>query len=235
MMDQRTLMTRRFYGTGLPNLKPSTLKGHLIVIEGADGSGRSTQVSKLKEWLEGSGYPTTEIGLKRSSLVGGELEVVMQGHTLSPLTFFLYYATDFADQLENVIVPALRSDFVVLADRYIYTLMARDIIRGADPEWVKDVYGFALIPDAVFYLSVDPIQLAERSLRKNQSLDYWESGMDIRRHGNMYECFIWYQQLLKKTLDSMADEYGFIRLNGDMNSNAVFAELREKVKSILNP
>lgn len=235
MMDQKGLVTRRFYGNGIPNIKPSTLKGHLIVVEGADGSGRSTQVAKLKEWLEGSGYPTTEIGLKRSSLVGSELEVVMQGHTLSPLTFFLYYATDFADQLENVIIPALRSDFVVLADRYIYTLMARDIIRGADPEWVKDVYGFALIPDAVFYLSVDPMQLAERSLRKNQSLDYWESGMDIRRHGNMYECFVWYQQLLKKTLDSMSEEYGFTRLNGDMNQNAVFAELREKVKSILNP
>ncbi len=235
MMDQKGLVSRRFYGTGIPNIKPSTLKGHLIVVEGADGSGRSTQVAKLKEWLEGSGYPTTEIGLKRSSLVGGELEVVMQGHTLSPLTFFLYYATDFADQLENVIIPALRSDFVVLADRYIYTLMARDIIRGADPEWVKDVYGFALIPDAVFYLSVDPTQLAERSLRKNQSLDYWESGMDIRRHGNMYECFVWYQQLLKKTLDGMSDEYGFTRLNGDMNPNTVFAELREKVKSILNP
>ena len=120
-------MTRpkSFYGKGLPNVNLESLTGLLIAVEGSDGSGRSTHINMLRDWLERRGYPTANVGLKRSSLVSRELEAAMQGNILGTRTLSLFYATDFADQLENRILPALRAGFIVLADRYIYTLMAR--------------------------------------------------------------------------------------------------------------
>src|SRR5271154_7282083 len=150
---------RRFYGQGVPEVDLTKLAGKLIVVEGADGSGRSTQIARLVEWLEGSGHATIQVGLKRSSLVSEELDKAQQGNILSRSTLSLFYATDFADQLENIILPALRAGFMVLADRYIYTLMARDLVRGMDETWLKNLYGIALVPDAVFYLNVSPAQL----------------------------------------------------------------------------
>ena len=189
---------KRFYGKGIPGVKLDQLKGQLIVVEGADGSGRSTQMNMLKDWLERRGYPTVNVGLKRSMLVSRELEQAMRGNILGTRTLSLFYATDFADQLENVILPALRSGFVVLADRYIYTLMSRAIVRGAEPAWIREVYSIALIPDAVFYLEVSPRMLVDRNLRRDAVLDYWESGMDIRRSPNMYSSFIEYQRQIQK-------------------------------------
>jgi dTMP kinase len=228
-----TVMPKRFYGKGLPNVDLSLLHGKLIVIEGADGSGRSTQISILRNWLERLGYPTAEIGLKRSTLVGRELEEVKQGNILSPLTFSLFYATDFVDQLENIIIPALRADFIVLADRYIYTLMARDVVRGVDPEWVKEMYSVALIPDAVFYLKVSPQGLAERNFRKNGMLDYWESGMDIQRSGDMYDCFIRYQRQMQRLFHAMQKTYGFEIINANRSPQAISRELSAKIEGIL--
>ena len=124
----------KFYGKGLPNVNVDELTGKLIAIEGADGSGRSTQIRLLTDFLEGRGYATINVGLKRSNLVSAELDQAMQGNVLSPVTLSLFYATDFADQLENNIIPALKAGFIVLADRYIYTLMARDILRGGNSE-----------------------------------------------------------------------------------------------------
>src|ERR1051325_1163147 len=135
---------RRYYGHGIPGVDVAQMAGKLIVMEGADGSGRSTQIARLVEWLEGSGHATVQVGLKRSTLVSEELEEAQEGNILSHTTLSLFYATDFADQLENIILPALRSGFMVLADRYIYTLMARDIVRGMDEKWVKNVYSIAL-------------------------------------------------------------------------------------------
>jgi dTMP kinase len=122
---------KRFYGKGLPGVDPALIKGTLIVIEGSDGAGRSTQIDFLQNWLERKGYPTVVVGLKRSELVGEALAEAMKGNTLTATTLKLFYATDFADQLERVIIPSLKAGFVVLADRYIYTLMARDIVRGS--------------------------------------------------------------------------------------------------------
>lgn len=224
---------RRVYGTPLPGLVPPTLKGKLIVLEGADGSGRSTQVALLREWLEESGFATVQVGLKRSTLVGKELERAMEGHTLSPVTFSLFYATDFADQLEHEIIPALRADFIVLADRYIYTMMARDMVRGMDPQWVRDVYGIAIVPDLIFYLDVTPRVLAERTLRKNSVLSYWESGMDIRRSGDWYECFIKYQRQVHKLFHEMVETYGFETVDGNRTPLQVAADVRRKVKLLL--
>jgi dTMP kinase len=234
-MGTATVTPKRFYGKGLPNVDISLLKGKLIVIEGADGSGRSTQIALLRNWLEHLGYATAEIGLKRSTLVGRELEEAKKGNTLSPLTFSLFYATDFADQLENIIIPALRADFIVLADRYIYTLMARDIVRGIDPQWVTEVYSIALAPDAVFYLKVSPRNLAERNFRKNGLLDYWESGMDIQRSGDMYDCFIRYQRQMQKVFHGMQKIYEFEIINGNRSPQIISRELIAKIEGVLSP
>jgi dTMP kinase len=227
------MTSKRFYGRALPNVDLSLLKGKLIVIEGADGSGRSTQIAPLRDWLERLGYPTAEIGLKRSTLVGRELEEVKRGNILSPLTFSLFYATDFIDQLENIIIPALRADFIVLADRYIYTLMARDIVRGVDPEWVKEMYSIALVPDAVFYLKVSPQELAERNFRKNGMLDYWESGMDIQRSGDMFDCFIRYQRQMQKQFLTMQRIYNFEIINANRSPQPISQELKAKIERLM--
>lgn len=224
---------KRFYGTALPNLQTESLNGRLIVVEGADGSGRSTQTALLRDWLEESGFATVEVGLKRSTLAGRELAVAMQGHTLSPLTFSLFYATDFADQLEHDILPALKSDFIVLADRYIYTLMARDLVRGANPDWIRAMYGIALVPDLVFYLKVSPQLLAERALRKTSMLDYWESGMDIRRGDDWYESFIRYQRQIARSFHDMQQTYQFHEIDGSRSPFQIAADIRRRVKLLL--
>src|SRR2546427_6226482 len=188
---------KRFYGHGIPGVDLEKLTGKLVVIEGADGSGRSTQIARLVQWLEGCGHATVQVGLKRSTLVSEELEQAKQGNILSHITLSLFYATDFADQLENIILPALKAGFMVLADRYIYTLMVRDLVRGMDEVWLKDLYGIALVPDAVFYLTVSPEQLVQRNFQKNHTLDYWESGMDVGLSRDMFDCFLQYQALVE--------------------------------------
>src|SRR3974390_2077306 len=140
------------YGVALPGLVLHDLVGKLIVIEGTDGVGRSTQIGMLKEWLGQQGHAVLDTGLSRSGLVGKSIRRAKEGHTLGRLTLTLFYATDFADRLEHEIVPALRAGFVVLTDRYIYSLMARAIVRGADARWIRSLYSVALKPDAVFYL-----------------------------------------------------------------------------------
>ena len=154
---------RRFYGQGIPGVDVSKLAGKLIVVEGADGSGRSTQIQMLVDWLESAGHSTVQVGLKRSTLVSEELDRAQEGNILSRTTLSLFYATDFADQLENIILPALRAGQMVLSDRYIYTLMARDLVRGMDSKWLQNLYGMALVPDAVFYLNVRPEDLVLES------------------------------------------------------------------------
>lgn len=225
---------KRFYGTTVPGCEPAQLKGKLIVLEGADGSGRSTQIAMLNAWLENLGYGTVNVGLKRSMLVSEELERAQQGNVLSHTTRSLFYATDFADQLENRIIPALRAGFVVLADRYIYTLMARDIVRGADREWVKSLYSIALVPDAVFYLRVSPQQLVERNFKKTTTLNYWESGMDIGLSRDMFESFMGYQRLMQAEFGRMQEEYGFEVINGNRSPRAIANELRAKVQHVLS-
>ena len=225
---------KEFYGKGIPGVVLEDLRGQLIVVEGADGSGRSTQIDLLRNWLERRGYPTVNVGLKRSMLLSRELEQAMRGNILGTRTLSLFYATDFADQLENRIIPALRSGFIVLSDRYIYTLMSRAIVRGVEPAWIRDVYSIALVPDAVFYLTVSPKILVERNLRKHAVLDYWESGMDMRRSSNMYDSFIEYQRQIQKEFKAMQNLYGFETINGNRSPRAVQNELRTKIEVILN-
>ena len=225
--------TKRFFGRGIPKVNLAQLKGKLLVIEGADGSGRSTQIDLLHKHLEVLGYPTIDVGLKRSQLVSEELQEALLGNTLSPVTMTLFYATDFADQLENNIIPALKAGFIVLADRYIYTLMGLEVVRGMDKDWVRNVYNIALVPDAVFYLNVSPRILAERNLMKSGMLDFWESGMDIKRSGDMYQCFIEYQRKMHEEFHNIALEYKFETINGNRSPLVIHKELRAKVEKIL--
>jgi len=222
-----------FYGHGIPRIQAEDLGGKLIVVEGADGSGRSTQIAELVDWLETSGRPTVQVGLKRSTLVSEELEKAQDGNVLSRTTLSLFYATDFADQLGNIIIPALKAGFIVLADRYIYTLMARDLVRGMDEQWLKNLYGIALVPDAVFYLSVEPEELVQRNLAKNATLDYWESGMDLGLSRDVFDSFLKYQAAMGESFRQLQKTYKFEIIDANRPVNAVNKELRKKIGALL--
>jgi len=226
--------TRRFYGHGIPGVDPAELVGKLIAVEGADGSGRSTQIAQLVDWLETSGRPTVQVGLKRSTLVSAELEKAQEGNILSRTTLALFYATDFADQLENIILPALRAGFIVLADRYIYTLMARDMVRGMDQAWLKNLYGVALEPDGVFYLSVEPLELVQRNLAKSATLDYWESGMDLGLSPDLFDSFLKYQGRMQDAFKELQKTYGFEIIDANRPVEAVTRDLRKQITVLLN-
>jgi dTMP kinase len=226
--------SHRFYGHGIPRVKLEDLGGKLIVVEGADGSGRSTQIAELVKWLETNGRPTVQVGLKRSTLVSEELEKAQKGNVLSRTTLSLFYATDFADQLENIILPALKAGFIVLSDRYIYTLMARDMVRGMDEKWLKNLYGIAPVPDAVFYLSVEPEELVQRNLSKNATLDYWESGMDLGLSREVFDSFLKYQAAMQSVFKSLQKTYGFDIVDANRSAHAVNKELRKKISSVID-
>lgn len=224
---------RSFYSHGVPNIDVSALSGRLIVVEGADGSGRSTQIERLVEWLEARGHATTQVGLKRSTLVAEELDAAKDGNILSHTTMSLFYATDFADQLENIILPALRAGFMVLADRYIYTLMARDLVRGMDDAWLRNLYGIALVPDAVFYLKVSPEQLVQRTFAKKHVLDYWESGMDLGLSRDMFDSFLKYQGMIADMFQRLQRVYEFDIIDGNRSTDEVSRELQQKIKVVM--
>jgi len=236
-LDSRVVVprptVRQFYGHGLPRDNLEKLAGKLIVVEGDDGSGRSTQIARMVQWLEGGGHATVQVGLKRSTLVSEELEQAKQGNILSRTTFSLFYATDFADQLENTIVPALKAGFVVLSDRYIYTLMARDMLRDMDESWLKNLYGIALVPDAVFYLNVSAEELVQRNFAKNCALDYWESGMDLGLSRDMFDSFVQYQTAMAKIFKRLQAVYGFTIVDGDRSPDAINQELKKKIAEVL--
>jgi dTMP kinase len=220
----------QYYGAGLPYKKIGDLPGKLIVLEGTDGVGRSTQIQLLKRWLEKSGYAVSNTGLRRSPLTQTGLEDARNGTTLTPLTISLFYATDFADRLENQIIPALKAGFFVLSDRYFYSIVARDVVRGIDPRWARDIYGFALIPDMIFYLKADVDTLVTRIVH-GRGFDYWESGMDILNLDNLYDSFRQYQECMIAQFDQMAEEYNF----QTVDANVTTREVNESIKSLLQP
>jgi len=218
------------YGQGLPAVDAGELKGRLVVVEGADGVGRSTHIGLLREWLESHGHAVLDTGMTRSALAGKSLKAAKEGHTLGGLTMSLFYATDFADRLENEVIPALRAGFVVLTDRYVYSLMARAVIRGADADWVQGVYDFALIPDVVVYLRVSVEDLTTRVVQ-TAGFNYWESGMDLRLGEDMFDSFVEYQRRLLAHLDTMAGQYGFHVVDTSSSVEAV----SERIKRIIAP
>ena len=217
------------YGTRLPGMPREPVLGRLIVLEGADGSGRTTEVDLLKEWLEVDGHPVVDTGLRRSSLLSREIEEAKKGNTLSATTLALLYAADFGDQLENKILPSLAAGSTVLADRYIYTLMARAIVRGASRTWAERLYSFALVPDLTIFLDAKTDILLHRSIAKYGSLDYWESGMDLCLSRDRFESFYRYQSLLREEFGFMERRYGFHRVDANRTPLAVHRETRDLV------
>ncbi|MGH6689596.1 MAG: dTMP kinase [Longimicrobiales bacterium] len=225
---------KRCFGNPPPTLDLSKLTGALIVIEGPDSSGRSTHISLLAEWLEQNGFPVAQVGLKRSQLVGKELEQAKLGNILSPRTMSLFYATDFYDQLENRIVPALRAGSVVLADRYIFTLIARDTVRGADADWLRSLYSKAIVPDAVFYFQVSARALVDRTLLSRGGLDYWESGMDLGLSRDWFGSFVRYQRRMRAEFRKLEHQFHFEIVNANRSVPTVHAELKDGITRVLH-
>lgn len=222
----------RFYGDRPPGITGEVLPGRLIVLEGTDGVGRSTQIALLKEWLEDRGYAVLNTGLTRSELAGKGIKRAKRGNTLDPITLNLFYATDFWDRLERQIVPALRAGMVALVDRYIFSLMARATVRGVSPQWMEDLYGFALVPDKVIYLDIDIERLVPRVI-SSTGFDYWESGQDFLRGPGLYENFVEYQTMLLGEFRRLAQRYQFSIIDGRAGVPEVFAQVRAEVQEVI--
>lgn len=221
------------YEVLLPEMNLADLTGKLIVIEGTDGVGRSTQINLIKPWLEQQGRAVLDTGITRSELAGKGIKQAKAGHTLGKITLSLFYATDFADRLEHQIIPALRAGFVVLTDRYIYSLMARALVRAIDSDWIRNVYSFALKPDAVFYLRIGVEELIPRVVFV-RGFDYWESGMDLHPSEDMYESFRKYQTSLLAQFDVLAEEYNFDVIDASADIRTVFEDLRAGISRVLS-
>lgn len=229
-MDSRSNNHKfEFYGEGIPGVDLSELRGRLIVIEGPDGVGRSTQVAMLKPWLESNGHAVLDTGMTRSALAGKGIKQAKAGITLGPVSLTLFYATDFADRLENEMLPALRAGFIVLTDRYIYSLIARAIVRGLDRAFIKACYGLALKPDAVFYLRSNVGGLIPRVLSSPAGFDYWESGMDMHLGNDLYDSFAEYQSRMLSVFDSMIDEYGFEVIDATQPIDVIYRNLQRRI------
>jgi dTMP kinase len=225
---------RQTYGKLLPGMRLTDLSGKLIVIEGTDGAGRSTQINLLKPWLEELGHAVLDTGMTRSRLAGDGIRRAKEGNNLGRVTQSLFYATDFIDRLEHEIVPALRAGFIVLTDRYIYSLMARAIVRGMDPQWIRSIFSVAPKPDAIFYLRLGIDQLLPRVVF-SRGFDYWESGMDLYPGHDMYDSFCNYQSALLAEFDRLRDEFNFETVDGSADAESVCAHLKTKILRILEP
>lgn len=223
----------RYYGHGLPYLPIEHYPGKIIAVEGTDGVGRSTQIQLLRGWLEVQGYGVVETGWTRSALMQPTIELAKSSNTLNKLTFVLLYATDFADRLEKEIIPALKAGFVVLADRYIFSALARAGVRGVDRAWLRSLYGFAIAPHLVFYLKIDVDTLIRRVLAA-RGMDFWESGMDLKGGDDIYDSFRSYQGKLLREYSSMADEFGFRVLDARRPVDAIQDDLRRQVQAFLS-
>lgn len=225
----------QYYGHGLPYANIDSYPGKLIAIEGTDGVGRSTQIRLLREWLEVQGYGVVETGWTRSPLMQPTIDLAKTSNTLNKLTFVLLYACDFADRLEKEIIPALKAGFIVLADRYIYTAIARAGVRGVDSQWIRRLYGFAISPHLVFYLKIEVDALARRVLQAAEArgMEYWESGMDLKAGDDIYDNFRSYQRQLLKAYAAMADEFDFRVIEGRRSINAIQEELRRQIGEFL--
>src|SRR6202007_2579073 len=212
----------------LPGMRRPDLPGKLIVIEGTDGVGRSTQINLLKPWLEELGHAVVDTGMTRSPLAGEGIRRAKEGNNLGRVTQALFYATDFVDRLENEIVPALRAGFIVLTDRYVYSLMGAAMGRVTDPQWIRSIYSVALKPDVVFYLRLRIEQLVPRVVF-SRGFDYWESGMDLYPGHDIYEGFCNYQAALLEEFDRLAEENTFEIVDALADAGAGCDPLKKKI------
>ncbi len=170
--------------------------------------------------------------MAQSKLTQAGLDKAKAGNTLGRLTMSLFYATDFADRMENQILPALKAGFHLLSDRYFYSIIARNVVRGADPTWSRRIYGFALKPGIIFYLKADITTLLNRVV--DRGFDYWESGMDMGYEDNLYDSFCTYQTRLIEQFDQMAEEFGFITIDANRSAQEVFEDIKEHIRALMN-
>jgi dTMP kinase len=218
-----------FFGEPLVGFDPTEITGTLIVIEGMDGSGRSTQIALLQEWLESEGFAVQTSGLRRSNLVGRDIDELLAKNAVTRLTLSLMYATDFFDQVEHRILPALRAGTVVLADRFIFTLIARGVVRGINRDYISGLYAMALRPHLTFWLNVRPETAFAREFKKAQAISYWEAGRDMSLSHDLYWSFIRYQTMIKREFEVMAKRHNFIELDGETSVSAVNKQLRQRI------
>jgi dTMP kinase len=237
-MDNYTIQPKRVfpvkalhYGNEARNQEG--LKGRLIIVEGIDGSGKSTQIHLLERWLRSRNIAVFLTEWNSSDMVK---EITSKGKKkgkLTPTTFSLLHATDFADRYERKILPLLRAGYIVLADRYVYTAFARDIVRGCSRNWVYKVYSYALKPDLTFYFKV-PIDVAiERILVGRPRLKYYEAGMDLNLSNDPYESYRIFQQRIIDEYDIIAEDEGFAVIDGTSAIEEQQAKVRDLVKGIL--
>ncbi len=218
-----------FFGEPLVGFDPAEITGTLIVIEGMDGSGRSTQIALLQEWLESEGFAVQTSGLRRSNLVGRDIDELLAKNAVTRLTLSLMYATDFFDQIEHRILPALRAGTVVLADRFIFTLIARGVVRGINRDYISGLYAMALRPHLTFWLNVRPETAFAREFKKAQAISYWEAGRDMSLSHDLYWSFIRYQTMIKREFEVMAKRHNFIELDGEASVSSVNKQLRQRI------
>lgn len=223
-----------FYGDGIPYLKTTKLKGRLIVIEGPDGSGRSSQVELIKNRLESDGHAVTTTGLKRSELIGAGVLAAKQKLPVGQKTLALFYAADFADRLEHHIIPSLEAGSIVIADRYIYTLIARSVVRGIDRRWTNGLFGFAIVPDQIFYLDVSTERLFHRIFQKYSALDYYEAGADMGLADDLFDSFIIYQRRMALEFKRMEESFGLVPIDANRTITEVNEDLQGRITSYLN-
>ncbi len=214
-------------------LRSGNYRGKLIVVEGIDGSGKSTQIDLLFKWLQSQGKSVYFSEWNSSALVKSTTRLGKSEKMFTPTTFSLLQATDFADRWENFMQPLLKAGVIVLADRFAFTAFARDVARGVDPTWVRNLYNFAIQPDLVFYFRV-PLDVAvERILSGRPKLKYYEAGMDLGLSENKVTSFRLFQQRIINEYDAMVDEFGFTVMDGTETVEKLQKVVRLHVKKAL--
>jgi len=215
--------------TSYNHLKPHEYSGKLIIVEGCDGSGKSTQLYLLQCWLQKQHYPVFFTEWNSSELVKKSTKRAKKRNLLTPITFSLIHASDFADRYEKKILPHLKAGYIVLADRYVYTAYARDVARGCDPDWVRNVYEFAVKPDLALYFQA-PLDISiERILSGRTELKYYEAGMDLGLSTNPVESFKIFQGIIKEQYDGMVEKEGLYVMDATKNIESQQAKLRDLV------
>lgn len=200
--------------------------GKLIAVEGLDGSGKSTQIYLLKRWLELQNMKVSFTEWNSATIVKAATKRGKKDQLLTPTTFCLIHCTDFAHRYERYIVPLLRQGYIVLADRYIFTALARDHVRGCDRDWVRNLYSFAVVPDIVFYFDVPLATAMDRILSGRPVLKYHEAGMDLGLSTDMYESFRLFQGRIKEEYSRLAEEYQFTVMDASRSIEAQQQQMR---------
>jgi len=216
----------------LRNQSEKGYPGLLIAIEGTDGAGRTTQIERLRQWLAIEGYGVVISEWKTSNLIAKAIDQAKERNLLHAYTFSLLYASDFADRLEHVIMPALKAGLIVLTDRYTYTAYARDVVRGVSPEWIRRLYDFAPQPDLVFYLKM-PVEALLKRIIASSGLDYYESGRDIGLSTDFYESFKIYQRQILGEYSKMEKEYNFETVDGTLPIDIIQDKIRKSIRECM--